>query len=284
MVGILEEKLREFGPEADAFKKKSADMKFLTEIEKKTKIGQELTKSELVFLYEIDFQIEGFGYQRDPRIAELRQGRNVEEDMLVIFECAKDQIAHKPEDINKNTKAYIGPLFKGIFQTNIEHVCTSFPEGMVKKMETEISGKDGKELEKELKEKNINISDYARDMLEKTTVSTPEHLDLVRLTVKDLGFPDGATTDEIYQRAKEFGLELCPQDTGPNLRLQNSTPDYMFIAMKQITDRYGDPNVFGLDRDDVDLWLYGYWARPDSRWHGGFRFVFRLRKLDKLET
>lgn len=275
---IVKSKLAEF-PDGKAYEKKSVDMKLLTAIDNKNKKGEQLNKDELFFLYEINQPMEGFGYQRDPRIKEIRETRNSKEDMLIVFECDKSQIARKPEDINENTKAYIGPLFKGIFQLNLEHIGTSFPEGMAKKMEAELTGKSGEELERELKEKNINISSYASDMLKKLSPSSPEHLDLVRLTVKDLGFPNGATTDEIYKRAEELGLELCPQDTGPNLRPQNSTPDYMYIAMKQITDRGGNPSVFSLYRGDGGLWLFASWAEPDDRWNSDNKFVFRSRKL-----
>ncbi len=275
---VVKNKLSEF-PDGKAYEKKSADMKFLTAIDNKTKKKEPLTKEDLIFLYEINEPIEGFGYQRDPRITEIIKARNPQEDAPIVFECEPNQIVFNQKEISKNTKAYIGPLFKGVFQLNLEHIGTSFPEGMVKKMEAELEGKDGSQLEKELREKNIKISDYAMDMLKKITVSKKEHLNLVRLTVKDLGFPNGATTDEIYQRSEELGLELCPQDTGPNLRLQNSTPDYILIAMKQITARDGFPYVFYLLRGAVGLWLHDDIARPSLRWSGNRRFVFRLRKL-----
>lgn len=110
---VLEKKLKEFGPEGDVYKKKSADMKLLTEIEKKTlrqSSGQArpLTKEELIFLYEIDSPIEGFGYQRDPRIEEVRKTRNPKEDAPVVFECDPSEIAYDQKDINENTRAYIG--------------------------------------------------------------------------------------------------------------------------------------------------------------------------------
>lgn len=275
---IVEEKIKTL-PGGGAWQTGIEDMKKLAEIHFKHIQKQSLDKSELLFLYEINQPIQSFGYGQDPRIEEIRKQRNSNEDAPVVFECEPNQIARKPEEITKNTKAYIGPLFKGVFQLNLEHISTSFPEGMVKKMEAELTGKSGEELERELKEKNISISSYASDMLKKLSPSSPEHLDLVRLTVKDLGFPNGATTDEIYKRAEELGLELCPQDTGPNLRLQNSTPDYMYIAMKQITDRNDFLDVFSLRRGVVGLWLDDGWAEPDNRWRGSSKFVFRSRKL-----
>jgi hypothetical protein len=49
---------------------------------------------------------------------------------------------------------------------------------------------------------------------------TKVDLDLVVLSVADLGFPaDGETLEAIYSRAISIGLELCPPNLGPVLRL-----------------------------------------------------------------
>ena len=96
---------------------------------------------------------------------------------------------------------------------------------------------------------NIKISNYAQDMLNNPDFKTQpniENLNLVRLTVKDLGFSNYATTEQIYQRADELGLDLCPVEVGPHLRLSYSGIDWMFIAMKQISDRDGSARVFDL--------------------------------------
>lgn len=106
----LEEKLKEFGTEGETYKKKSADMKLLTEIENKIKAKQPLAKDELIFLYEINSPIEGFGYEKDPRIDEIKKTRNSKEDAPIVFECRPEQIAWKPENVDENTKAYIGEL------------------------------------------------------------------------------------------------------------------------------------------------------------------------------
>lgn len=65
-------------------------MKHVTKIENKIKEKQELTAGDLIFLYEIDSPIEGFGYEKYPRIQELRSQRNPEEDMPVVFGCTPD--------------------------------------------------------------------------------------------------------------------------------------------------------------------------------------------------
>ena len=67
LIGIAQEKAQTL-PGHGQYEKKSSDMKFLTAIEKKMAKSQDLTKDELKFLYEMDNPIEGFGYQKDPRI------------------------------------------------------------------------------------------------------------------------------------------------------------------------------------------------------------------------
>ena len=278
---VLEEKLKEFGPEADQYKKKVEDMRRMTEIENKTKISQPLTREDLIFLYEIDQPIEGFGYDKDPRIEEIRKTRNSKQDAPVMFNCDPNQIATNEREIAENTKAYIGPLFPHIFTKKIEHIYTSFPEGKIQKYETQIGGQTKDELEEEMKAKDIKISNYAQSLLDNSDFKTQpnvENLNLIRLTVKDLEFSNYATTEQIYQKAQELGLDLCPAEVGPHLQLSYSGSDWMLIAMKQITDRDGDPRVFNLHRPGGDLWLHGYDAHPQRMWYSSLPFVFCSRK------
>ncbi len=140
-----------------------------------------------------------------------------------------------------------------------------------------------------MRQKNIYISLYVDDLLKSKdfeTSSALESTDLVRLTVEDLGFPQGATTDHIYAKATELGLDLCPDlalhpapaDGGTRLRLAYTGTDWMYIAMKQITGRDGNPRVFILDEGGGELRLGAGRAGPDRRWDSDFRFGIRLRK------
>ena len=301
MVSILDDKLREFGTEADAYRKKSEDMRMLTALEKKHETirqgsgqGEPFTKDDLIFLYEVNSKIEGFGYQEDPRIDELRQGRNTEEDMLVIFECTKDEIAHVPSEISENTKAYVGQLEPGIFQKlspTLEHVYTSFPDKKIKRESVEIGGKSVEQLISEMEAAGINISNYAKRILRNAKEFVPgrssEEATLIRLTVADLGFKTNATTNQVFERAQALGLELCPLDTGPNYRLKyRNQPlnECIYVGMKQITDSDGRLSVFSLERIDDGLWLDDDEALPGSGWHPGCKFVFRLRPSTTLRT
>jgi hypothetical protein len=293
MQEVLDGKLHEFGGEADVYRKKSSDMRQLTALERKHEGGEPFTKEDLVFLYEVDAKIEGFGYDDDPRIKELRADRNLEEDMLVIFDCAKDQITHVPSEITEDTKAYVGQLEPGIFQKlpeGLEHVYTSFPEKKIRRENVEIGGKTAEQLIAELEAAGINISDYAKDMLlskEFVPGKDREEATLVRLTVADLGFRTSATTDQIYERAQALGLELCPADTGPNYRLQNRNQplnEWISIGMKPIAARDGYPDVFSVERRGGGLWLDSDWARSTDEWSPDSKFAFRFRKLKSLEA
>lgn len=122
-----------------------------------------------------------------------------------------------------------------------------------------------------------------------TTEKKPEPADLVRLKVGDLGFlkDENPTTDEIYKRIEDLGLELCPAETGPHYQLQQANQplnEWIRIGMKQIADRGGDPCVFGVGRFADGLWLDDDWAFPEGGWRPGREFVFRLRKLKNLKA
>ncbi|MBI2473187.1 hypothetical protein HYV70_01375 [Candidatus Uhrbacteria bacterium] len=299
---VVGEKMKEF-PDGTAYEKKAADMRLLTLIEQKTVAGNPLTKQELFFLYEINVSIEGFGYDKDPRVVELRKERNTEEDMFVVFECDESQIAHSVDQINESTKAYVGKLEPGIFDRlpkDVEHVYTKFPDGCIRRQSIEIGGKDEREL-KELLEGNwYEIYSYTKSMMEhedfkrslreadpkqpdwkKWKLKSLEEAKLVRLRVEDLGFSSGATTDQIYARAEELGLELCPPEVGPQFRLQyvnQPMNEYVYVGMKQISDSDGSRRVFSVGRGDGGSWLNGNWALPTDRWAANNQFVFRLRK------
>ncbi len=107
MNDIADKKLEEF-PAKEEYKKKVNDMKRLTEIEQKTKKGEELTKEELIFLYEINEKIEGFGYTKDPRIKEIRGKRNIKSDLSLIYSIGENNIATSLLDFDKDTVVYYG--------------------------------------------------------------------------------------------------------------------------------------------------------------------------------
>ena len=105
MMPILEEKIKEF-PDRDKFYKKERDMKLLTLIDKKVNKNIELSLDELKFLYEMDNEIEGFGYEKDPRIQEIINKRNQKKDYALIYNINETEIALTQEEWKENPKQY----------------------------------------------------------------------------------------------------------------------------------------------------------------------------------
>lgn len=137
---------------------------------------------------------------------------------------------------------------------------------------------------KALKAAKHRIGDWANDILGKaefTCAGMETDVDLVVLSVADLGFKEGARYSQICEKAVEMGLALCPAEVGPALRLAYTDQprgEWVVIAMKAITDSHRGLLVFYLEHVRVELWLSGNLGRPDDFWSSDGRFVFVRRK------
>lgn len=138
------------------------------------------------------------------------------------------------------------------------------------------------ELSNALRNNDCRISDWAGDILKKITLADAEaKIELVLVSVADLGFTKKTRRDAIYDRAKEFGLDLVPAEAGPQLRLQYTDQplnEWMLMAMEPITDSVGDQYVFSVAHDGDGRWLHGYYGNPDNLWLPDDRWVFARRK------
>ena len=106
-------------------------------------------------------------------------------------------------------------------------------------------------------------------------------IDLVIKSVGEIGFKGGATRKQIYGRANELGLDLCPAEVGPQLRLQykdQPEEEHLIVAMNPIADSGGALELFSVERNDSGLWLSSYYDDPCIIWYAFIRFVFARRK------
>jgi hypothetical protein len=122
--------------------------------------------------------------------------------------------------------------------------------------------------------------------------------ELVVVTNAELGFGyEGTTVKKTYARAKELGLELCPNEVGPQLCLQyrdrvEKEKPFFLIAMRSMALRnlYGSKvmNVFNIfyvspyDNEyegDDGVWLGGNKGGPQDVWLGNTSWVFVRRGL-----
>lgn len=144
--------------------------------------------------------------------------------------------------------------------------------------------KAAEDFRKALKDGGHRIGDWGNDILGKPAFKASEteiEVDLVVVSVEELGFKDGATRKDIYERALSYGLELCPNEVGPQLRLQYTNQpngEWLLIAMEPISDSDGNLYVFYVVRDSNDSWLYANDGNLGSFWLDNYRWVFLRRK------
>jgi hypothetical protein len=142
--------------------------------------------------------------------------------------------------------------------------------------------KSVKDLSKALTDGGFRIGDYAAQIFKKTAIAEIEtHIELVLVTVAELGFTKATRRDAIYDRAKELGLDLVPAEVGPQLRLQYTDQplnEWMVMAMEPIADSDGRLRVFFVEHDDDGQWLHALYGYPDGMWYPDDRWVFARRK------
>lgn len=232
-----------------------------------------------------------------------------DQEMMELFGCSLEQIARSPKDIQNNTKAYVGKLEPGIFELiqkyNIEHVYTSFPESELTRYELELGTLDDRQLFDALKQAGVEPEEKLRGggaltfnfIMQSNRdgrhgfqfIKQKERLKLITLRVKDLfeelGKGQEVTLDEIYNKAEEYGLELCQAEVGPYLRLQlvdQPEGENLHIGMYPI-NVHGANDIFGVSnrtvyergRDVYKPHLDSVWADRD-KWSGFSKFIFRL--------
>jgi hypothetical protein len=102
-------------------------------------------------------------------------------------------------------------------------------------------------------------------------------VDLVVVSVAELGFADATPLGEIYRRAAELGLELCPAEVAPLLRLSYTDQplgEFLNIAMRPITTWGGERIALSVANAGTGALLIGGDGRPDFVLNWRARFVF----------
>jgi hypothetical protein len=107
-------------------------------------------------------------------------------------------------------------------------------------------------------------------------------VDLVVLSVEDLGFKEGALYSEICEKAQDVGLELCPAEVGPALRLAYENQprgERLIIATTPFADSGEELDLFAMEvSGGGGLWLRGDCGPADRYWEPDRRFVFVRRR------
>ena len=175
-------------------------------------------------------------------------------------------------NVAKNQVAYVPPSL-------VDHPVFSWPIWKTIKLGT--SGlRTADDFRQAIKTNGCFIGPCANSIIEKPQFSpTPKEaeLDLVMISVAELGFGDGATCVQIYMRAKELGLQLCPSDVAPQLRLQYTNQpngEWLVIGTEPVNNGKSI-GLFYVGRDSKGLfWLGGCYGSPGFVWDSSYTWIF----------
>ncbi|WP_046225877.1 hypothetical protein [Paenibacillus dauci] len=169
----------------------------------------------------------------------------------------------------------------------------NYPDCKQIKRIVEIGGLTKTQLLHKLQQHSIMMNELGKTLITDNKFTTSDikySLPTVELTVGQLGFPEGATIDQIFDRADQSGLALCPLELGPHLRLayleqpesygdqpvqQHRAPaGSVTIASEILTEDEEFPKGFYLRKINGVLWLRGYIADHLHVWSPDDHFIF----------
>jgi hypothetical protein len=117
---------------------------------------------------------------------------------------------------------------------------------------------------------------------------TKTDVELAMLSAAELGVEsDESPLSDVYERARRAGLELCPAEVGPQLRLayrNQPLGEALDIAMEPVATYSGDPTILTLVNWGTGLMLIGRDGRSESMVNRTSRFVFALPTNGRLEA
>ncbi len=137
----------------------------------------------------------------------------------------------------------------------------------------------------------VRIGDSADEILGRPAffyARTPKQVELIVLSVAELGFEaDAVSHAEVYRRAKQMGLELCPAEVGPQLRLayrNQPLGEALDVAMEPVSTYAGEPTILALVNFGTGLALIGADGASESMVPRTRRFVFALPARERIEA
>jgi hypothetical protein len=102
-------------------------------------------------------------------------------------------------------------------------------------------------------------------------------VDLVVVSVAELGFQDATPLADIHRRAFELGLELCPAEVAPLLRLAYADQplgEFLNVAMRPIATWSGERIALSIANAGTGALLLGGDGRPEFVLNWQARLVF----------
>lgn len=144
-----------------------------------------------------------------------------------------------------------------------------------------IGGIAKSDLLKQLEARGVQLNPFAHELFAHdgfTTLDTPTQIDVIQISVAQLGLTEGGTFAQIVECAVARGYSLCPLELGPHFRLQcmdqpegclgyppsvnRKPPGSITIASQPVAQSDDVPKGFYLRVIEGVPWLRGYrsWA------------------------
>jgi len=147
----------------------------------------------------------------------------------------------------------------------------------------EIGGETKEGLLRSLSQNHIIVSPFALDVINKNIVFSEDRLEIniVRISAWDMDINKRIPRSQLFKKAFDAGLELCPLETAVYLRLAD-TRQKINTAYSVASEPMVDPNrrkrIFRLANNRGDLELNALWPGPfDKIWSIDENFVFRVK-------
>lgn len=159
---------------------------------------------------------------------------------------------------------------------------SGIPRNKIIYKEVWIGGVAKEQLLQRLHKNHIHLNEQALNIInhkEFATLPSRKRLHTVEVSVKDLGFQNGAATEDIYSAAANHGLKLCPPELGPHMKLQyinlkqtlkKTDNNCQAIAIEKLTCDAGLLSGFYFD----NFSLNGYSYSANHFWNPNDRFIF----------
>src|SRR5215831_5397687 len=136
----------------------------------------------------------------------------------------------------------------------------------------------------------IKIGDAADEILGRPAFPYAKmntDVELAVLSAAELGVESESSLSDVYKRARQVGLELCPAEVAPQLRLDyrdQPLGDALNIAMEPVATHSGEPTILALVNFGTGLALIGSDGRSEFMVPRTWRFVFALPTDGRLEA
>src|SRR5262245_35960606 len=130
----------------------------------------------------------------------------------------------------------------------------------------------------------MKIGDAADEILGRPAfhyVRERTEVELTLVSAAELGVESESHLSDVYQRATQLGLALCPPEVGPQLRLDyrdQPVGESLLIAMEPVKTYYGALTILALMNFGSGLALVGSDGRDEFMVPGYLRFVFAIPK------